>query len=125
MPLPTSYLINIIGILFIGLIIWWFWLSRKKAKRIDSSVITIEVKDGVYFPARIEVPANRDVTLIFLRKDPSTCAEYVLFDTLNIYAKLPLNEKHQIVLRQLKPGKYAFTCQMKMYRGELIVTENK
>lgn len=116
--------INFIGILSIVFIIGWFWFSHQKSVRINNSIISIEVKDGVYIPARIEIPAHQDITLEFFRKDASSCAEYVVFDDLNIQAKLPLNAKHAIFLGKLKPGKYAFTCQMKMYQGELVVVEN-
>lgn len=115
--------INLVGFLLIAFIVGWFWFSRKKIMRINHSTILIEVKDGVYSPSRIEVPAHREITLEFLRKDPSSCSEYVVFDTLNIHAQLPLNVKHKISLGKLSPGKYAFTCQMQMYRGELIVVE--
>lgn len=118
------FLINFIGILLIVFIVWWFWFSHQKSVRINKSVITIEVKDGVYIPARIEIPANQNITLEFFRKDPSSCAEYVVFDVLNIQEQLPLNKKHVISLGKLAPGKYSFTCQMKMYQGELVVVEN-
>ncbi len=115
--------VNFVGIVFIVFIIWWFWFSHQKSVRINNAVITIEVKDGVYIPARIEVPAHQEITLIFLRKDPSSCSEYVVFDSLNITAQLPLNQKHEMLLGKLSPGKYLFTCQMHMYRGELVVVE--
>ncbi len=118
------FFINSIGILLIIFIVWWFWFSHQKSVRINNAVISIEVKDGVYIPARIEIPAHHDMTLEFLRKDTSSCAEYVVFDSLNIQAQLPLNKKYQIYLGKLNPGKYTFTCQMKMYRGELVVVEN-
>lgn len=118
------FLINFVGILLVIFIVWWFWFSHQKTVRINNAVISIEVKDGVYIPARIEVPAHQDITLEFLRKDASSCAEYVVFDALNIQAQLPLNKKHLIYLGKLNPGKYTFTCQMKMYRGELMVVKH-
>ena len=75
----------------------------------------------MYTPARIEVPAGRPVTLRFLRKDPSPCAEQVLFDDLRISRELPLNKKLDITLTPTSPGEYEFTCQMRMYRGTLVV----
>lgn len=114
-------IVNLAGILLIIYIIWWFWFSHKKAMRINNAIILIEVKNGVYLPSRIEVPANQNITLEFFRKDASPCSEYVVFDALNIHVQLPFNKKHKIVLGKLQPGKYAFTCQMQMYRGELIV----
>ena len=113
--------VNLLGIVLIVFIAFWFWFSHKKATQINSSAISIEVKNGVYHPSRIEVSSDREITLEFLRKDASSCAEYVVFDTLNIHAQLPFNKKHQIFLGKLSPGKYSFTCQMQMYRGELIV----
>lgn len=118
------FIVNLAGILLIIFIVWWFWFSYKKAIQMNNEIISIEVKNGVYSPARIEVPADENITLEFLRKDASSCSEYVVFDTLNIHAQLPLNKKHKIVLGKLQPGKYTFTCQMQMYRGELIVAEN-
>lgn len=118
------FIVNLAGILFIIFIVWWFWCSHKKAIRIHNAIIAIDVKNGVYVPSRIKVSANENITLEFLRKDASSCSEYVVFDALNIYAQLPLNKKHKIVLGKLQPGKYAFTCQMQMYRGELIVADN-
>lgn len=115
-------MMNILGVVLIALIVWWFWMSRTKTIRVKESVILIEVKDGVYSPSRIEVSENQDITLEFLRKDASSCAEYVVFEALNIHAQLPLHQKHKIELGRLAPGKYVFTCQMQMYRGELIVT---
>ena len=117
------FVVNFIGIAFMIFIIGWFWFSHQKSVRINNDVITIEVIDGIYIPARIELSSHQEITLIFLRKDPSPCSEYVVFDTLNISAQLPLNKKHEIFLGKLSPGKYAFTCQMQMYRGELIVVE--
>lgn len=114
-------IVNLVGVILIALIIGWFWFSHPKATRVNHDIILIEVKNGVYSPSRIEVPANQNITLEFLRKDTTSCSEYVIFDTLNIHAQLPLNKKHQIVLGKLPPGHYAFTCQMHMYRGELIV----
>lgn len=114
-------IINVLGLALVALIIWWFWLSKPKAIKSDDKVIHIDVKDGVYHPARIEVKANTPISLEFLRIDASGCAEYVLFETLGVHEKLPLNKPHIINLGKLKPGNYPCSCQMKMYQGELIV----
>ena len=118
-----SFIVNLIGFLVIIFIAVWFWFSHKKITRINNSTILIEVKNGVYLPSRIEVSENNEITLEFLRKDASSCSEYVVFEKLDIHAQLPLNKKHKIFLGRLSPGKYAFTCQMQMYRGELIVVK--
>lgn len=114
-------LINLAGVVVIGLIAWWFWRSHPKTQRVtDAGSIEILVENGVYTPARIEVPAGKPAVLRFLRKDPSPCAEKVLFDTLGVSAELPLGKPVMLTLTPDKPGEYEFTCQMRMYRGTLI-----
>jgi plastocyanin domain-containing protein len=117
----TSWAIDIAGLALISLIVWWFWLYRPPAARAaGSQPIEILVSDGVYTPARIEVPAGKPVTLRFLRRDPSPCAEKALFDSLGVSADLPVGKPLDVVVTPPAPGEYDFTCQMRMYRGKLI-----
>lgn len=118
----NPWVVNVGGLVVIGLIVWWFWLSQPKARRaVGPSPIEIVVDDGVYTPARIEVSVGKPVTLRFIRKDPSPCAEKVLFDDFGITHDLPVGKPYDISLTPDKPGEYEFTCQMRMYRGNLIV----
>lgn len=117
----AALLVNAGGVLAIGLIVWWFWLSKPKALHAARGVIEITVEGGVYTPARIEVAAGQTVRLRFLRKDPSPCAEKVLFDDLGIAADLPIGQPVELTITPKEPGEYAFTCQMQMYRGTLVV----
>ena len=117
----TTALVNVAGLVLIGLIVWWFWLSKPKAQHAASGVIDVIVDGGVYTPARIEVAAGQPVTLRFLRKDPSPCAEKVLFDDLGVSADLPIGQPVELTITPGKAGEYAFTCQMQMYRGTLAV----
>lgn len=114
-------ILNILGGILAAAIIWWFWLSKPKAVRVNKETVQITVKDGVYVPSRIEVDAKVPLTLEFMRKDTSGCSEYVIFSSLGIHEKLPLNKSHQIYLPVLEPGVYTFNCQMNMYHGELVV----
>lgn len=117
----TTALINLGGLLLIVLIVWWFWLSRPQARRVSGTgPIEIIVDNGVYTPARIEVPAGQPATLRFLRKDPSPCAEKALFDDLGISADLPVGKPLDVIVTPPRPGEYEFTCQMRMYRGTLV-----
>lgn len=117
----STFLLNIVGLLLIGFIVWWFWLSKPKAKQAKHNKIRIIVKDGVYNPARIEVQAGQPISLKFVRQDTSGCSEYLLIDKLGIHEKLPIDIPHEVKLGKLNPGKYEFTCQMKMYIGNLEV----
>jgi plastocyanin domain-containing protein len=118
-----SGIVNLVGILLAAAIVWWFWLSKPKARRVaGNATIDIVVDGGVYTPARIEIAAGKPVTLRFLRKDPSPCAEKVLFDDLGIAADLPVGQPVELTITPKASGEYAFTCQMQMYRGTLVVT---
>jgi plastocyanin domain-containing protein len=115
-------LFNIIGILVIAFIIWWFWLAKPKAKpTAQNDIVEVIVENGVYSPSIIEASKGQPLTLRFLRRDPSPCAEKVFFSALNVNADLPINEPKDIQLTVNTPDSYEFTCQMGMYRGKLLI----
>jgi plastocyanin domain-containing protein len=114
------WLVNGAALLVVALIVWWFWLSKPRAKAVTGAQpIEVLVENGVYTPARIEVPAGRPIILRFLRTDPSPCAEKVLFDDLGVSADLVVNKPVDVLLFP-RPGEHEFTCQMRMYRGTLV-----
>ena len=119
----TVLLVNLVGLATIGLIVWWFWLAgpRQGAVAEASGPVEVIVEDGVYTPARIEVGLDEPVTLRFLRKDPSPCAEKVIFSELNVSRDLVVGKAQEIRLNPSRPGEFEFTCQMGMYRGLLVV----
>jgi len=119
----SSWLINIAGVALIALIVWWFWLVKPAARRATESGVEVLVADGVYTPARIEVTSGQPVRLRFLRKDPSACAEKVVFADLGVAADLTLNQPVEVTVTPPRPGEYPFTCQMQMYRGALIARD--
>lgn len=114
-------IVNIAGIALIALIIWWFWLYQPKEAELGDSDLVVVVDNGIYSPARIKVPAGSPVTIQFLRKDQSPCAETLVIPNLQISETLPVNKLKTIELPALSPGEYAFHCQMQMYRGQITV----
>ncbi|MFT6386993.1 MAG: plastocyanin domain-containing protein [Cellvibrionaceae bacterium] len=114
-------IINSAGLLLIALIVWWFWLYKPKAAQLENNDFIIVVENGTYTPSRIILPANESVTLQFLRKDASPCAEMVLIPDLQISETLPMNKLKKIQLPAIAPGEYDFHCQMQMYRGKIKV----
>ena len=119
----SDTLVNLLGIAAIAGIVWWFWLSRPSARRAASDARSpIIVDGGVYTPGDIEIPAHEARVLRFLRRDPSPCAERLIFDDLNVSADLALGEVTEIHVPATPSGVYAFHCQMGMYRGRLLVT---
>jgi len=117
-----SFVVNLLAVVLMGFIVWWFWLSRPGVKQANASdVIEVVVENGVYTPAHIEVPQGRVVKLSFERRDPSPCAEKVVFSELDITVDLPVGEKTAVSTGPLAAGEYHFSCQMQMYRGSLVV----
>jgi len=120
-----NILVNVFGLVLAAFIVWWFWIAKSgSTARSEGDTINITVDGGVYTPSNISVPAGKPVTLRFLRKDPSPCAEKVIFSGLDISADLPVGEPYDLDITPGMPGEYDFTCQMAMYRGKLIVEEN-
>jgi plastocyanin domain-containing protein len=114
-------LVNIVAITLFVFIIWWFWLSSPRIQKSDAELIDIIVDNGVYRPSNIQVKQNQNLTLRFLRKDASPCAEKVIFKDLNLSADLPVEKQVEIKIPTDQKGEYSFTCQMQMYRGMLSV----
>lgn len=112
--------INLAGFGLIGLIIWWFWLYKSKSTNVRNGSIEVRVKDGVYQPANITVPANKSVQLLFYREDASPCAETLLIPELDISETLALNKRVMVTIPATEAGVYTFHCQMQMYRGTLV-----
>lgn len=119
-----DWMINIAGLLLILLIIGWFWLSKPKAVKQQSERLDVIVDNGVYTPAHIQVEQGKPLTLRFIRKDASPCAEKVIFDDLHISADLPIDQPVEVSIPTHTTGSFDFTCQMQMYRGKLTVTKS-
>lgn len=114
--------VNIIGLILAVFIVWWFWIAKGRSKAsAEGNSVDILVDSGVYEPSEIHVPAGRPLTLRFIRKDESPCAEKVIFNNLDVSADLPVGKPYELTFTPEQPGEYEFTCQMAMYRGKLVV----
>ncbi|WP_340678085.1 cupredoxin domain-containing protein [Paraglaciecola sp.] len=113
--------INIGALVLIVFIVWWFWLYKSKQVEAIGDDTTVVVEDGIYQPSSIKVPAGQETKLTFIRKDATPCAGTVLFPDFDISQELPLNKSITITLPAMTAGKYAFHCQMQMYKGLVTV----
>lgn len=111
--------VTIIGIVsIIG--IWKFFFGKKEEAIVVSDSITIII-DGGYKPSTIRIPQGKPVTLTFLRRDPNTCLEEVVFPDYKIKEYVPLNKKITITLSPPHPTKSGFHCAMNMFHGRIVV----
>ncbi|AFZ01556.1 cupredoxin domain-containing protein [Calothrix sp. PCC 6303] len=112
------------GLGLIGLNLWWFLLSKAKSQKATSSngiqEVTITV-DGGYEPSRVVLNVGQRVRLNFLRNDPSSCLEKVVFPDFHIAQDLQLNQTTPIEFTPEKTGEYTFACGMNMFRGVVEV----
>ena len=123
-PLPVKVGVTLGGVALIGLELWWFLISKPKAKKAQLNQNTQELNilvDGGYQPNRITVQSGKRVRLNFVRKDPSHCLDQVLFPDFNIAKDLPLNQTTTIEFTPEQVGEYTFSCGMNMVRGVVEV----
>jgi plastocyanin domain-containing protein len=97
----------------------WFFLLKKEGKAVKVKNATTITVDGGYKPDVIEVPVGQPVTLTFVRKDPTSCLEEVVFPNFNIRKFLPMNTPIEITLTPSKKGEFQFHCGMSMYFGKV------
>jgi plastocyanin domain-containing protein len=119
----TQIIVNVSGLAIIAWIVWYFWLWRGEsfAAQTKNGIQTVDVVvKGGYQPAAIMVKAGQRVRLNFTRREASTCSEEVVIPDFGKRAYLPENLSVPIEVMPEKPGEYAFTCGMNMYRGKLI-----
>ena len=100
-------LINVSGLAIIVAIVWWFWLYKPAGTSVEDSRLVIEVAGGSYSPARIALRSGQPTSLTFLRKDPSPCAEMVVFPDLDLSASLDLENSRP---SNCPPSNRASTC---------------
>jgi plastocyanin domain-containing protein len=123
-PLALKAVVTLGGLGLMGLELWWFLFSQPKTKKVESNqgVQSLDITvDGGYEPSLIVVKSGQPVRLNFLRKDPNSCLEKVLFPDFHIAQDLPLNQVTTVEFTPQISGKYSFTCGMNMFRGEIEV----
>lgn len=109
----------------IGLIIWWFF-GKPKATITNAETTggaqTIEITvSGGYTPNRVQLRKGVPATLVFNRKDASSCFDEVVLPDFGVQAKLPVGQPHEITIQPDKAGNFKYSCGMHMFSGEIIV----
>jgi hypothetical protein len=98
----------------------WGTGDRAAAERSEEGVqrATVEI-DGRYQPGKISVVAGKPVELTFVRREKVGCGGVVRFPGLRLQKQLEPGESAVVRFTPGRPGRYAFTCGMGMYRGEV------
>jgi len=119
-------LVDFVGFGLIGLIVWYFWLSKPEGA--TAAVLSGGVQEafvvvkGGYSPDTIRLEAGRPARLVFNRQEADPCSEKVVFDDFGISADLPEGDNVTVEFTPSEPGEYEFACQMGMLRGKIVVT---
>jgi plastocyanin domain-containing protein len=121
----TQILVTIFGVLFIILVNWYFFFSKRNTIRakVESAgiqEINVMVKGG-YSPDVIVVKRGIPVRINFYRDETDDCSDTIVFGDFKIRKPLPAFKTTPIEFTPEKPGEYTFTCGMGMIRGKLIV----
>lgn len=112
-------IVLIFGFLSILFTYWFFFMKKQNTVEASGSIDILV--DGGYKPDRISVPYGQTTTLIFDRRDPSSCLEEVILSDFKVRKFLPLNSKTEIEITPDKKGEFDFSCGMGMFHGKLIV----
>lgn len=120
----AQIVVNTVGITFVVLIIWYFWLYKNEGIQIAEvggvQEVKINVKGG-YDPNVVVVRQGKPVRLHFNRQESALCSEMVIFDKIDRTAKLPEGETVTIEFTPDEKGEIGFQCQMGMLRGKVVV----
>ena len=119
------WVFTLLGLAFVALIVWFFWLKRSKGLRAAETTggyqeAMILVKGG-YTPDTIIVRSGRPVRLNFRREETASCSDKVVFADFQKSADLPTGQTVPVELMPKEPGEFSFGCPMGMFRGKLIV----
>ena len=80
-----TLLINLAGLLLMAGIVWWFWLSNSTGKSRLSVIRHHHCSRGWRLQAGHPACRGQEtLTLHFDRRDPSPCAEQVVFHGLDV-----------------------------------------
>lgn len=114
-------IVTTLGVALAFLIKWFFLDKNENAAEEGGDIVNIIVAGG-YNPSVIKIKKGKKTTLGLVRTEDNSCLEeFVLWD-FKIKKYLPLGERVEISITPNKKGEFAFSCEMNMYHGKVIVS---
>lgn len=110
----------------VGLTALWLYLraralSRRAIRRSDGVQEASVVVDRGYTPSHIELEAGVPALLRFERREDDPCTEVLVSELWPSAHRLVAHGETEVRFTPQLPGRYAFTCGMGLYSGELVV----
>ena len=93
---------------------------RRHRHELPTTLIRVH---GGYSPDTVYARSGEPLRLVFRREETAACSERVVFPDFGKSAMLPPYQDVTIELAPEAAGEYAFTCQMGMLHGRLIVED--
>ncbi|MEX2419722.1 MAG: cupredoxin domain-containing protein [Acidimicrobiia bacterium] len=119
-------LVDLGGLSLIGLIVWYFWLSKPQGTAAgmtgDGVQAAFIVVRGGYSPDTVRVDVGRPVRLVFNRQESDPCSERVVLDAFELSAELPQGQNVALEFTPREAGSFEFACQMGMLRGRVVAS---
>ncbi|WP_438952398.1 cupredoxin domain-containing protein [Porticoccus sp.] len=86
----------------------------------DTSIVELRIRNHLFFPDRLEVPANTKIKLLVINEDP-TPEEFESYE-LNREKVIPGHRKAVIFIGPLPPGEYPFFGEFypKTAQGKIV-----
>jgi Cu+-exporting ATPase len=102
----------------------WFFFGTKGSTAFSAagSEVTIVVEGG-YDPDIIVAKRGVPLTLVFDRREESTCSDEVVLPEFGIRRFLPAHAKTPVQIVPSRAGEFPFACGMNMLHGTIRVVD--
>lgn len=120
-----SILAIIVGVVLIGLIIWWFFGRHQESaghaqQANNEQTATVVVKGG-YSPSTVVLKKGVPAKVNFDMQDHTACLSHVVFSSLGVNKDLTKQKITTVDIPTDKAGEIDFACGMDMFHGKVVV----
>ncbi len=85
--------------------------------------VAVTVGANGFDPWRIEARAGKPLVLLITRTTDDTCATEIVIPDAGLNVPLPLGKPVRVELTPDRAGKLRFSCAMRMFQGEIDVSD--